>query len=557
MIFHLFKKDTYALRFFLIAWIAALAMGCVAPWVVAVNESLFWAPAAGWMATIMPFLKIGLAMTLLIQLLLADRPKGTTAFWLTRPIAPRQMVGAKLLFLAVWIVLLPTLVEGVMLTLNGVLARDLAPALAETILKTSALWIAMATFTLFSKSNFSTSHKGEGNGGSALGGLGFAVVMWAHLFWMFRSEMHGFGPSDALLDSRLVVVDLIVILGGVALVVHQYATRRSERTGIGVALVGAIVLGTLCAWPWLVIPQPRLAAAAPEVSESLQPHWETPPHLGPQGLLQSKSTLRIGREVRITGAPAGIIAEVQQVHSQLRRDGAVVLDQTFAPSDRHDTPVAAMEHALGGIRVFNPYAYSKGASVPLLVLRPDLEQQTKHADFRLQSELELALSRYEITGEMPLQKGAALARGSDRDEILGWRLQDSEKVEVSLWWRHLPLLFAPNPLGEVTSLERGRGRNVAYLLVNRKRGEALLPSTPFNSFPQIGGWWHRFQSQASKLSFDSNHGGGDRRWPVLDAAWLADATLVRLDRVPVAQCKRTVRDEAFYLDSERWEEAHR
>ena len=116
-VLHLFLKDVRQMRWTLALWLALLAVQLAAT--LTDEQSLL----SNWDMLLLLFPKGGSHLpvwtvlhwmglvVLVFQALLADRAFGTSPFWKTRPITRGQMATAKFLFVAIFTVLLPVVVE--------------------------------------------------------------------------------------------------------------------------------------------------------------------------------------------------------------------------------------------------------------------------------------------------------------------------------------------------------------------------------------------------------------------------------------------------------------
>jgi hypothetical protein len=217
---HQMWHDARALRAPLAAWVGILALQIG---VVVVGPSATGTGGDGsglnaWMGAVV----IRLAMTVILTALLIQRDPavGTTAFWMTRPIRPAAMWGAKLIAIISWCLLLPAIVAWqtfVALGLDGANALRAAGQLAieQVFVVSLALTLASVTATL--------AHL------IVAGLVGYVAVgiltQAARAVRLALPQVTLSGPN------AIVYVWLAaIVLGAIAVSAHQYLTRRRART---------------------------------------------------------------------------------------------------------------------------------------------------------------------------------------------------------------------------------------------------------------------------------------------------------------------------------------
>ena len=158
------------------------------------------------------------------------------------------------------------------------------------------------------------------------------------------------------------------------------------------------------------------------------------------------------------------------------------------------------------------------------------------------------LDRYEVRFELPLEPGATFSSGSNRVVVTDV-LRQSEGCLVVLRESFVDLLLDPRP-----GAWRHDGRS-AYAFVNRKRQEAVLAqgfALPSGS-RMLGSFVTSSEPDVFTIRRVQVRPEAPERSrpdaPRLDAAWLADATLVRLDSVYAGRVSASLRIEGFKLDT--------
>lgn len=130
-VLHIFVKDVRQMRWTLALWLVLLAVqlwSCLSESQKTMADWDFvWSAGPKLPAwTVLHWLGL---VVLTFEVILADRPCGAEPFWRTRPIPRWQMATAKLLFLAVFAVLLPGAMEFVAFTRQGISVDEAARGL--------------------------------------------------------------------------------------------------------------------------------------------------------------------------------------------------------------------------------------------------------------------------------------------------------------------------------------------------------------------------------------------------------------------------------------------
>lgn len=125
-VLHIFLKDVRQMRWTLALWLALLAVqlgSCLSESQKTMADWDFLLSAAPKLPVWTVLHWLGLVV-LTFEVILADRPCGAEPFWRTRPIPRWQMATAKLLFLTLFAVLLPGVLEYFAFTGQGVSAGE-------------------------------------------------------------------------------------------------------------------------------------------------------------------------------------------------------------------------------------------------------------------------------------------------------------------------------------------------------------------------------------------------------------------------------------------------
>lgn len=235
--FHLLKKDLRAL------WLPLLLLYIVllAQTAIMLRDPLTYDPLSGF-----PMLQLLFPLATLVTaaILVHQEPLvGTTAFWMTRPIRRGTLLLSKALFLLVFVVTPSTLANLGILLAYGMDSGPAGSALGASlpplgVLLTGAVLVASVTPSMPAY-----------------------VTAWvcALLASLVLNTL-----LDQVIPARFMAVQTTVFLFlGALLISHQYFTRRTRRTliGLGVAYFAVPFLSTLLmTGPWA-----RVVAENPDV----------------------------------------------------------------------------------------------------------------------------------------------------------------------------------------------------------------------------------------------------------------------------------------------------
>jgi hypothetical protein len=547
MISHLFKTDLRRTRILLGVWALLIAVqSLLAGWSVRPGDQVM----QGLFQTIsllIPLVQVLLLVVIVPHLIQEEPLVGTTAFWFTRPISRRSLLGAKALFASV-LIGIPLFVEVGVLAANGVIARDIGLAIPEIILAQLSVVVYVATLAVLTP-NF---------GRFAVAG---AIILFALVLFSVATSLLGLfaGPDAlaaklrdyALIKSRTIVSDLIVVFGGGSVIISQYLTRRTRRSVVLALVVGTLIVLTGNFWPWTILRTAPLAGAGEKIDPAgitLSINQTTSYDIGSlRGVAPKERNIRavietLGLQAGYIAVPSAVrpvltLADGTRIEARAPAGGQTV---AAAPSAQFVFP---LEYALGMQPIVNGFN-SAGPEVPLLGV--DSEVYRKYADqpLKLTADLDMQVSKYVIVAQMPIVRGSRYDNGSEHLVITDV-LHQGTGVDIIAEQRDVSLLLdgkskPPSPF--MFGIDEGQS---VYLLCNWKRHEAVIEKqgaavglmTPAATYGPL-------VRRTLVFSFGPS---GIYLTPDLTDAWLADATLVRLQLVPVGKFTKQLVDERFKL----------
>jgi hypothetical protein len=547
---HLLAKDIRFLRLPLALWLLAVAAqaALAGSGVAARHDDLALAMVFEVLTSLVPLVRMVLVCILVPLLVHADSLVGTEAFWLTRPISRRTLLAEKALFVGAFLIVPPLAAELSAMAANGVTTRDLALAVPEIALEHLALVAVVLALAVLTP-GFARF--------AVVGGATFALLLFAS-FAIFSIFMLAEDPNEshfvnAFADpSAGIVAAIATVVFGAVVVVHQYLTRRTRRS-VAFALAG-IILVELAAffWPWSLLGEwgmPPLSIDPTPVTLSIDPRktWisDDPSFRG--GRTAKK---KVAARLEVLGLAPDYVATVEQVRSRLTfRDGVTVDSRGGAEVVRREvdssTPATlrAFENIVAPARLVASESLNYW---PELVRIDDgLFGRYRKEEGVWSAEFDLRLMLPTVVAEMPLQKGSRYDSESFHAVVVDV-LRRSDGCVVILR-ESRPILY---------SAAKGY-TDAHYILRNRGRAEAVLGTWMSGGFRgSIMGpvFWNfslntqpRLDIRYLQLRFPGE-GEPAPNAPTIDEAWLAGATLLRVESKPAGRLTKQVRVDRFVLD---------
>ncbi|MBI5818774.1 MAG: hypothetical protein HZA88_07285 [Verrucomicrobia bacterium] len=554
LITHLFKKDVRRLRVLLGLWSLLVVLQAVligtAPGASAGDIGL---QAIFYLATLLfPLLQLG-ALVVIIPLLVQDEPLvGTTAFWFTRPIARKDLLASKGVFMLVLLVLPPLLAELIMLICNEVTPRHVALAVPEALL--SQISVVLGIWTLASVTRTFARF--------AIVGIIVVVVSGIAGFAISIATLFGAGffkdfPSISLSLSRGVVSSIVGIVLCFVAIGYQYLTRKTAHTIVLACLTVVAALTASSAWPVDFLKKAK-APVQKELFNSETVHIASD-NTGKNCTSDAFSfgpaktpKKRVQGNLVVSGLPPGLVGRVTFISAQLAYpDGKKLESNTGGDSLSPEARIVgqwdggAVSHVLGGIKVLNGEKQSSQFET-LFEAEADSFSQYGGKKGIYTAEVHLDVRCYKVTGVLPLRKRARLDIGSEHVAVADV-LREPQGCQVLLSVKNVTLLFATDTQMDIGKLLLGRGK-VLYVLRNQKRGQAFIPTEDhdvaavfFNAYTGA-----RLKITPLRVRYVSEFSDAP-----LDEAWLADADLVRIEPVEVETITKSLRIEEFVMESKK------
>ena len=555
----IFGKDLRRLRWLLIAWFALV---CARTSVQTVGADI----ALGGFGPLIGITEVSALLALIDVLLLAllvsrlvhEEPLvGRDAFWITRPIAPGALMSAKLVFAAVFFVVVPVAGDVVVAATFGTHSRDVArviPVAAFNQLVLVTLLMALAALTP-SLARMVLATLG------AVAALATLIVS-STLMALFVTEEVDEAGSAVLPDPTPAVVGgVLAMLALLTVIVYQYRTRRLGRAltlaGIGVVLVAVVP----ARWPWSFAVRPHAGMAAPpqdtpalavsldggapRVNDAttfrrrVSPKKQVTARASAVGLPPEFTVRAIAARSRLE-LPAGVVLQ-----TGTNTGGAAAYGFIGGSTAGRE---AAVERALGDVRLLTKGGEAEAMMSeqwPLLLSVDERDfVQHRSEPGRLTVDFDLVFEQPSVRGSLPLADHASQDVGPLHQSV----------VRVIRRATGCTVLFRRSYVESLFSVPR-RGDYI-YVLHNRARGEAAagdvheLSQGGFRAggvfLPSLSIGGRGFVLEQYEIEFPGRR-RPDGSTVDLDEAWIDRAELVVLEMIPAGVIRRTVTVDGFQM----------
>lgn len=555
-IFHIVRKDCRAQRFHLILWGVLLAL-----YAAILSQSELGQPAGASAMTILahllPIVVIVHGLAVVVTLIQSDPVAGTSAFWLTRPVRGASLLAAKTIevaaMAALWFV-----AEFLILVANGVadqagyLAFGLVTGLLPVLLVAAAIAAlvpSMPRFLLI----------------LALVVVGYGVLASAmHMVtgWFFVPEAtSNVQRSLGVRLSGQLVGASIVALGAIAILGWQFFTRRT-----GISIITALIAGTGAAlafstWSHDFIGQRVSRVGASEKFDAVRLEIDSS-NLRPGDMtytIDGADPVKyrtVSAMISAHGLPDGVFADFGTTRIRaITPDGREFLQHPY--NETSYQRLGGISSVLGGVTIGG----DKGGKWWSALIRTgeDEFEQFAHQPCTLESEIQLDLFRYELLGELPLERGAQgrfdglqirITDVDARPDNHTITAVDDTNPETKPSPYQCEVHFSEKyPNSKLKEVREGPGgdrhlySDLTYVLINRQKNEALLSNG--GGFGSFGGLRMMFHFNERKQKF--HPANGTQRSARFDREWFAGASLAILKLNSLGQITRsaTIKDIVF------------
>ena len=304
LVLHHARKDLRAGRPWLFVWLALLAF-TVAGLVPAVDLAALRGTGGFHPGQyLLSGARRWLGMVRAVEVVHADAPSGTTAFWLTRPLGARAVLSAKLLVLAGLVAVAAAA------SVAGLLLNSMAASMAPAAFAEIALFEAIPILPLAVVASLTRD-----TARIAMAGLACLVPFLAARVAVVNVAAYG----GRTLGAGVLVLGVVAVACSLWCLGAQYLGRRTRRT-LGFAALGAALMAAV-GFVAPFAPGPASVngqwAAGASVTATLRPY--VPPR--PTGLAPAP-TRRLYAYLDLHGLPQGIVVRPRRVNGMVRfQDG--------------------------------------------------------------------------------------------------------------------------------------------------------------------------------------------------------------------------------------------
>jgi hypothetical protein len=553
---HILAKDFRRLRWLLLAWLV-IVVSRVA--VTAARSDFAFDDVALQVALeevsqILMMIDLPV-LVLLVSWLVHDEPLlGADAFWLTRPIPPMTLMGAKLAFAALFLVGAPAVAQSIAVAI-ALRSPGHASRLIPGLLSSQSLWVAalvaLATLTASLTRFLLTLVAAAAAVIVALSAL-FALM----LLTIEETSYPSPGPPDqtaAVVGSWLFVAVALAVIG------LQYRTRRL-RLAVPAGMAGVIVSALIAeAWPWPVArpPEPDPGAWARDSTSVAAVLEAGEPYVTDELLVRRRASRKkqIAAPIRLTGVPLQYGTQSTGVRSRLEFAGGPTIQSaqggtvavSRGPGDQRASDyMAPVRAALLPSRLVGRIEEPQVAQWPVvLTLTADEYERYGRIPGQLTVTIEAFLQESRLVASIPLEEGRIAQAGSTAFEL---RRVIRRPDGCSLLIREKRV-----PGGQLDAY-----RSYRYLLRNVQRGEAVLGGSelmlergmPFRGLLFEG--WSVEGSFGSGFGFLDHVEGYPERSPFatargIDSVWLAGADLVVIETAYAGRVSRSIVVDGFTI----------
>ena len=558
LIFHIFKKDIRRFKWLLILWLLV----SFTPILWGVGDVFFGATK---LETHTLFLNLGfdgawfqwlLLVSLTAWVVQEETLVSDKAFWVTRPVSGALLAQAKGLFLGFFLVLIPLAAQAAALLIQGATLPETGWASLQMLLHQLET-IALTALVAATTKNFGWF--------APLALLGF-LLKWIASNWMvlwrfFDKLSQSTLKPVALMESDATVAAVITVVGGFALLYHQYRTRNTVRTIRGAFACLALLALVPVIWRWDFQrpsypkdPQAGSITLGLGKYSPVRESWPTTHdhrqaveyfgHLEVKGgnpgdsflpvRYENSMTLPDGKTVKNDGYDLYLASLWENLTSQW----AVLPTSNGGTMSFYwwgDPDAGALQTLLGKTRILNP---GQGGRSDFTFTRIDQGSYRRFCDqdVSYHADVDLVHYRYRVEAEIPVFAESGFKDGA-RSVTVMEVIPQSGVLQVKLQSQCLDLEFGGRSKNR--KLLDYAEDNVFYILENKKKGEAYLPEPLYAYYP-VDLFQQRQPIRVSRqlLSFQAVGFEPAEKDDPGNHDWYKDAVLVRVRMEPVGELTR-------------------
>lgn len=535
IILHQLKRELSAQRGLLIAWSSLMVIQMLFG-LTGLGGAFYGSHASPMTSQILMLLGAISAVGIVLlpaAIALIDPPTDESAHWRALPILPGQLLGAKLLAILIGVAL--PLVAPQLIALAFIGAGSWSQHALWDCASNLPAWMLVG----FGFGALAGNWKRFAMGLAALL-VGNAMLVFVISTWTGSQITGTTHIALHLLEKGVgnILTNNVLLLGSVASILLRYFTRLR-----GEFIVIAFLLGL-----------PATIYVVPSFVGSLIPAYESPSTPGSdsfsveydlpkQIFVVTNNSVRWHGHVPYSGLklkgvkpphyllPSHINTTVRAVNDA--RDHYTAIGQNWFrfPGRDSNTPWLrdpghfmerhlSLPNAVPNLRIINP-PYEAGAGFNLFDLEEHMAIRSQGTNINLEAQLRARIGTFIPIGVLPLTIGSTVSSNGTTIRLAAWLPQGGNKTQLKVNTRHVQFATEEDRPSNRRYIDPRRNpADLRYILVNKVRNEACLPSTPrSSSTKQV----YSLAFQSTVLSFSI--ADGPKKDLPLDPDWLSAAKL--------------------------------
>jgi hypothetical protein len=313
------------------------------------------------------------------------------------------------------------------------------------------------------------------------------------------------------------------LCAGLSVVVYQYSCRRWQRAVLlAVAgLAATVVVPQVWPWSFARAEGREPGAWAAEATAVHDPAWGAESAIAPE---RGTPRRHITARVTLSGAPPEITVASTGVRGRLLMPDGTVIESGQGGGYSAPFRNAALEAALGGVRLLSAQEERVQELTPVIALTEDELSRYGGRSGRIDAEVYFMVLRTRVVASMPLTQGAAYDDGLSRVEITAVRRWSGGRDVTFRQWRSRPLLpDLPEQSRWLVLRNRARGEAIWGTSVS-VRATSVVGSVFTIPRALVGGRGPLFTAGTGVFRFPDDAD----QMPPLDPTWFDEAELVVL-----------------------------
>lgn len=490
---------------------------------------------------VLGYLQFFTVLVLITCLVHGESLTNSESFWMTRPISFRLLLQSKGLFIFIFLIILPIVLELGILALHHFTDRQLLWALAEMAIENIS-WIILIVL-------LASLTKNLGQFIVACIAIRIFLMLFRRFiepYFMLHSTLLG-NPwySISLYQSQELVIFFIILMVGLGIIFHQYRTRNVLRSVIFCIILFFIKVAVDYIWP-IDFFKPRFSNSQNYLADltaklnTNEIYVNNAPHIidGHPAKSVSATIDFLNRDSSLEFE--GITVDGRVTHEQKSYSSKTLGIMDLLPDPRR----ASIQYALGeSVEIYqlldSHYEYYL-FDVPTPFY---LEHKIRPCSVR--SKFKFVVQRYRKIAELDLKPGVSWQRNSEKLK-LNEIFQSNDSLEIRYTYQLPNLYFDPK------RFNGSYAKGFYCVLLNQKTREAIWGKrqSTYISFLNSGG--ARLKRDNDYERFDClDRKRKTRITPFrLDSAWLADAKLVLLEPYVVGGGEKEFQFENFIMEKQ-------